>query len=391
MKNMTCGLSATDSVFVIGRNFYPVIARWWVAVALLFGSVGFAAPGIQDHAGLFSSEAKAEVAKVMSDLHKRTGRDLFVETFGEIPSKWGGGVDLKDRAAAHSMYERWAGNQARDGRVNGVYVLIVKQPGHLHSVVGNETLKNAFSMADRDELIKTMMTRLKEKNFDGALRDGASFVSRTISRNLKASPASVRKIPSWRSESVASGIPGWALVLMGLFGVVLVIRLIGSLFSGGGGGYAGGMGGGYPVGGGYPMGGGGGFFRSMMGGLFGAAAGMWMYDRFFGDHASASGFDSHNAGTSGSQDADGQDTSYSGGGEDFDAGQSSDSSDSGSFWGGSDSSDSDSSSGGGDSGGGEISAEATLGVAGILGETSQKWLIVCRSLATRRGEICYEA
>jgi hypothetical protein len=72
--------------------------------------------------------------------------------------------------------------------------------------------------------------------------------------------------------------------------------------------------------------GGGGFFRSMLGGLFGAAAGMWIYDQFLGGHSHASGFegDSHPGGTAGEMDAEtpysGKDSDYSGGGGDFGGG-----------------------------------------------------------------------
>ena len=71
------------------------------------------------------------------------------------------------------------------------------------------------------------------------------------------------------------GVGGWiCLGLCVLLGVWLVIGII-RAFTGGGGG-----GGGYGGGGG----GGGGFGSSLMGGLFGAMAGMWLYNSMFGGH-----------------------------------------------------------------------------------------------------------
>ena len=83
--------------------------------------------------------------------------------------------------------------------------------------------------------------------------------------------------------------------------------------------------------------------RSMMGGMFGAAAGMWLYDQFSGSHNSAYGAppENHLNNNDGGVDQGftGQDTDYSGSGASFD---SDDSSSGGGFDGG----------GGGDSGGG---------------------------------------
>ena len=80
------------------------------------------------------------------------------------------------------------------------------------------------------------------------------------------------------------------MIILGIFGVLLVLRLIGGLFnrSAGQGIPAGmgmprqGMGGGPGYGGPGYGGGGGGFFSSVLGGLGGALAGNWLYDQFSG-------------------------------------------------------------------------------------------------------------
>ena len=127
---------------------------------------------------------------------------------------------------------------------------------------------------------------------------------------------------------------GWLLpVIGGLLVAWVIFGLIRSMLNRGG---AGGMG--------MPQGaGGGGFFTSLIGGMFGAAAGMWMYDQFFGSHGNASTMND-NIGN-GDGGISGQDTDYSSSGSDF--GSDSGGGDSGGFGGG------DSGGfGGGDSGGG---------------------------------------
>ena len=114
-----------------------------------------------------------------------------------------------------------------------------------------------------------------------------------------------------------------------------IVRSLFRALSGGGGAPVGGMGQPY----GYGGGGGGGFLQNMMGSMFGAAAGMWMYDQFFGSHSSAATFNPQSM-DSQSQDGgfSGTDTDYTSSGGDFGG-------DSGSSFGGD-------SGGGGDFGGG---------------------------------------
>src|SRR5207248_4029772 len=76
------------------------------------------------------------------------------------------------------------------------------------------------------------------------------------------------------------GWVGWVChAVVGLLVVWLIIGIIRGVSNRGAPGYGyGGGGGGYGGGGG----GGGGFCSSLLGGMFGAAAGMWMYSHFFG-------------------------------------------------------------------------------------------------------------
>jgi uncharacterized protein len=94
---------------------------------------------------------------------------------------------------------------------------------------------------------------------------------------------------------------GWivlaAIVFLGFWLVMTIFRAIGR-----------GLGGGGPAGpggpGGYGYGGGGrGFFSSMLGGIFGAAAGTWLYDSFRGGGHSNAWGDSQNPNSFGSNDA----------------------------------------------------------------------------------------
>ncbi len=299
----------------------------WALVAIplvLGGGLAHAANAVvRDQAGFFSESAKSAASRVISDIQTTLKRDMVVETFREIPAEVRRGVDLQNKAAVNQVFETWSVDRARELGVQGVYVLLTREPAHLQVAVGNQTQRQAFTLADRNALANRMLEQLRAKKYDDALIAGVGFVRDTLSAH--AAPATKSKAPSATSNTSAPfthapvGVPTeaptrggsiWSmLVPILLIGVVVlvVIRILGRLFGRGGG--AGAMQPGF--------GGGGGFLRSMLGGLFGAAAGMWLFNQFSG-MGSAWGSDAASGSQEGgADDAGGQDTDYSSSGGDF--------------------------------------------------------------------------
>jgi len=303
-----------------------------IAAAAFLGTAASRAGlgGIQDNGAFFSEQARAEGSRIIGDVERTLKKDIVVETFKEAPENTKNGANLADKTAANQFFQQWAEKQAQQQSVNGIYILLVKQPSHLQVVVGNQTLKQAFTASDRDSLVATMLTKLRAKQNDAALLDGLNFAASTMRAHAGVTGHGA---PAGRGESrpVAQGSSwGWVLpVVIGAAVLWIVFGLLRSLF-GGSANPAGGLQGG----------GGGGFGRSLLGGLFGAAAGMWMYDQFFGSHSNAAP-PMDPGSTGGDSGFSGQDTDYtsSGGGFGDDSGGGSGGGDSGGF-------------GGGDSGGG---------------------------------------
>ena len=306
-------------------NFSRIRYLVWAILtvpALFAGSLAQAAQvGIRDEAGFFSQSAQSAAARVISDIQANQKRDLVIETYREIPAAARRGVDLQDKAAVKRVFEMWSVQRARELGVQGIYVVLTREPAHLQVAVGNETQRQAFTPADRTALADTMLDRLRAKKYDEALISGVGFVRDTLAAHSASgvtkpsgssrNPAATQPTPTRTSEAPATSSPGPSflsgllpLLLLGVV-VLVVIRMIGRLF---GGGLSGGM---------QPGMGGGGFMRSMLGGLFGAAAGMWLYNQFTG-HGSAFGADNP-PGPDGGNDAfgGGQDTDYSSSGGDF--------------------------------------------------------------------------
>jgi hypothetical protein len=327
--------------------------------------------GINDEGNFFSPDAESR-AKTMIDqiFEKHHGKEVRIETFDDVPN----GQDI--RAFAES--------RAKAANLNGLYVLIVKKGGRVGVLPGNKTSEvftEDVSRQLREQLINDL--RKGRQNWDNALISAVQFISDKLdaadkpprtagSGNAGGSSTGAGgggyvppsggsstnyppAVPSRRTGPTGCGVMpgslmGWVCLIVGVW---IVFGLIRGMFRGrggyGGGGYApgpggggygggpvgpgyGGYGGGY-YGGGYG-GGGGGWGSSILGGLFGAAAGNWIYDRFARGGGSAYGAPHDTGGYTGGGGAVGggsaptepdwaqTDSNFSGGGGSFgDAGQ----------------------------------------------------------------------
>ncbi|MSR30615.1 MAG: TPM domain-containing protein [Gemmataceae bacterium] len=278
---------------------------------------------VQDQAGFFSANAVSEANRRIADIERKFKKDLVVETFAEPAKEFFKDVNHADKGAMNKAYQNWARQRATELKVNGIFVVITKKPGHVQVAIGNSTSLGAFNQTKRDELSHLITERFSQKKFDEALLEGVNFVLTTFEGRTarKAVAAPVPTQPADQQVPTQSGdqqgqfsMMGWLCPLVIIVGVVwLVIGLFRSMAGGGAGAGAGGGG----MAPGYGGGGGGGFFSSLMGGMFGAAAGMWMYSHFMGGNSpSAWGGDQSSLGSSGGP----ADTDYTSSGGDFDSG-----------------------------------------------------------------------
>lgn len=339
--------------------------------ALLLGWLGLSAeafaaksPEIRDEAKLFSSDAVEKANQKIKEIYRDYDKDLFIETVLAIPKNL---QDKYKELGKGRFFVDWAEKRAADEGVKGIYVLICKEPAHLQVTVNKLRPATAFTRENGQKLSRIMLEKFAErktdKRFDAGLLAGVDFVQSTLRANLPPQSAGKQEgrstvgssnQPQGHGPGMGGSIMGWVCIgVVILLAVWLVLGLVRAL-SGGGGGYG-------PRGygpGGYGAGGGGGFLNSLLGGMFGAAAGMWMYDHFFGGHSGAGwGSQAHGgdysaaAGNVGGDEVSGGD--YGGG--DF-SGDDAAGGDAGGDFGGGDFGDGDAGGdfGGGDFGGGDF-------------------------------------
>jgi uncharacterized membrane protein YgcG len=164
-----------------------------LAGCLLVGAVPAAQKGaparpVEDAANLFSAEARSRANAILADIKRDTRKELYVETFSTPPEAY------RDKKPA-DFASQWAADLFRQRQVDGVFVLVCKQPALLRVRVGNVTReKGLFTSANAEELAKIMIDRLKaskdaklteqeqQVRRDEALLEGAAYVRRTLGR-----------------------------------------------------------------------------------------------------------------------------------------------------------------------------------------------------------------
>jgi hypothetical protein len=252
---------------------------------------------IEDKAGLFSADGIAKAKHAFESTVFKSKTHLLVVTADHVPpakqAEWDEIAKNKDDKGRNRFAEEWARAMGRTKDHHGdIVVLVYRSPagGFFVSTVSDKQsdVHRHFSDAKAREVDGVFLRELRKVKADKLEGDAAkkemdaALVSATelVISNLKdtSAPDTVRKTGSSNhvaAEHKGGGIGGWICMLIAIgLGVWLVIGLI-RAFTGGGGG--GGPGGGYG-------GGGGGFMTSLMGGMFGAMAGMWMYNNLMGGH-----------------------------------------------------------------------------------------------------------
>lgn len=267
-----------------------------VLLFLLSGLLGTAARAatalVDDQAGLFSSEVVQKANRVIEHIQRDTTppKQVVVVTLPELPA----GKEA-DELARSRFSER---------SLDGVLVLVVKKPHKLALSIGRET-EVGFTRADGEAMRRAMLAGFAANKYDEGLLEGLRVAETRLIRAFPlASPSRASRpqeratgggynmAPRGEAETRSrEGFP-WIWVL-GIGGILFIgylgVRALGRAGAGsgptrfgGGSGYVGGPGG--VPGATGPMAGGGGLGRSILGGIAGAAAGSWLYDRFARDH-----------------------------------------------------------------------------------------------------------
>jgi hypothetical protein len=157
-----------------GLGRCAAVAVAWLALS---GRAAAVTPEIRDEGKFFSADAIKKANEIIREIYGKYDRDLLIETFATVP----GGEDERDKvkrmdAKEKSEYFRkWAIKRAETAVVNGVYILVCKDPTNFQIQITKKG-RTAFDRQSFMKLRETILDEFRDKRFDEGLLAGVKFV-----------------------------------------------------------------------------------------------------------------------------------------------------------------------------------------------------------------------
>ena len=244
---------------------------------------------VEDNGGAFTAEGVKKAKAEFEAVEFQAATHYTVVTVKDIPenkkSEFADAVK-KGAGGLQTFFAHWARDMAQSRGEKGVFTLAYLAPSKFFVVtitseatdVAREfdngkagALNNKIKLAFEEALKKP--TEEGQAIRDRGLLSGADYLADQLKNTTVPDGKKTGEVRNNAAGGGGRSLLSWVLIIGGgLLVMWLVIGLIRALTGGGGGG-----GGGYGGGGG-----GGGFGSSLMGGMFGAMAGMYLYNSMFG-------------------------------------------------------------------------------------------------------------
>jgi hypothetical protein len=156
--------------------------------ALLLGWLGLVGtvaavfpPAIKDDGKMFTSEGLEKANKKIKEIYQNYKKDVVIETFAAIPSDLE--KKFKDKKK-EDFFREWAESRTKDLGVNGIYVLICKEPRYLYIDIDRESRKKAFTRKDYEKMREKIFAGFRDMKFDAGLWDGLEAVESALKANV---------------------------------------------------------------------------------------------------------------------------------------------------------------------------------------------------------------
>jgi hypothetical protein len=143
---------------------------------------------VSDELKLFSEKAIDEANAIIARIKETHHKDLVIET--------------KEKGVPAKEAEKWANERYDTLGLDGVYIIITKEPRHFEVVAGIKTReKGYFTQDDVQEVVKILRSNLG-KNSDEALLKVAKYTLNRMNRQLKTPDDFKQLVGEWLGPPV---------------------------------------------------------------------------------------------------------------------------------------------------------------------------------------------
>jgi uncharacterized membrane protein YgcG len=150
-------------------GFVLVVALAWA------GHVAAVAPEVKDDGKFFSAEAIKKANVELRAIARLYERDLLIETFASVPADQAEKVKAMSREERVKFFHQWATDRAETAVVNGIYVLICKEPSYIQVEV-TQKARSVFDNKARNKLRDVLVDEFRDLHYDQGLLSAVRFV-----------------------------------------------------------------------------------------------------------------------------------------------------------------------------------------------------------------------
>jgi hypothetical protein len=130
---------------------------------------------VRDRAMFFSPEAVKKANAEIAEIAHRFGRDLLIETVTTVPAEDVDRVKALNKTERKAYFESWSRKRARAEGVNGVVILISRDPATLYVNV-TESAKAVVTQAAETRIQDALLTAFHDKKYDDGLAAAVRLV-----------------------------------------------------------------------------------------------------------------------------------------------------------------------------------------------------------------------
>ena len=131
---------------------------------------------VRDKGKFFSEEAIKKANDDIREIARKYDREILVETFPTPPESKLEQVKAMKKDERTKFFKEWAHERIKAENVNGLYVLVSREPAHLYVDVAGARARAVLDEAYTKQIIAKLLSQFRDKEFDKGLATAVEMV-----------------------------------------------------------------------------------------------------------------------------------------------------------------------------------------------------------------------
>jgi uncharacterized membrane protein YgcG len=139
-------------------------------------------PAMKDDGKFFKAAVVEKANQKIREIYEKYKKDVVIETLANLSAEQ---IKAAKDEGTKKFFDKYAFERAKALGLNGIYVVICKEPRYARVHMDPGTQKSAFTAANRDEAFQKLVSKFKEEEFDAGLQAMIEYIEATLKKNIK--------------------------------------------------------------------------------------------------------------------------------------------------------------------------------------------------------------